>query len=100
MIHDCFVTVYDASSGLPQTVSISSSLLIPFQREVETDIALQLKGIDGAGNLYYLNPAELRFRKYAPTTSLFSSMFQTELKLRYTRDLHDIEIDNQDDFGC
>jgi len=75
-------------------------LLIPFRREVETDIALQLKGIDGAGNLYYLNPAELRFRKYAPTTSLFSSMFQTELKLRYTRDLHDIEIDNQDDLDA
>ena len=75
-------------------------LLIPFQREVETEVALQLKGIDGAGNLYYLNPAELRFRKYAPTTSLFSSMFQTELKLRYTRDLHDIEIDNQDDLDA
>lgn len=75
-------------------------LLIPFRREVETDIALQLKGIDGAGNLYYLNPAALLFRKYAPTTALFSSMFQTELKLRYTRDLHDIEIDNQDDLDA
>ena len=75
-------------------------LLIPFRREVETEVALQLKGIDNAGNLYYLNPAELRFRKYAPITSLFSSMFQTELKLRYTRDLHDIEIDNQDDLDA
>ena len=75
-------------------------LLIPFQREVETEVALQLKGIDAAGNLYYLNPAELRFKKYAPTTSLFASMFQTELKLRYTRDLHDIEIDNQDDLDA
>lgn len=75
-------------------------LLIPFRREVETEVALQLKGIDSAGNLYYLNPAELHFRKYAPTTSLFSSMFQTELKLRYTRDLHDIEIDNQDDLDA
>ena len=34
-------------------------LLIPFRREVETDVALQLKGIDGTGNLYYLNPAEV-----------------------------------------
>ncbi len=75
-------------------------LLIPFRREVETDVALQLKGIDSTGNLYYLNPAELLFRKYAPTTSLFASMFQTELKLRYTRDLHDIEIDNQDDLDA
>jgi len=75
-------------------------LLIPFRREVETEVALQLKGIDNTGNLYYLNPAELRFRKYAPITSLFSSMFQTELKLRYTRDLHDIEIDNQDDLDA
>ena len=78
----------------------TQKLLIPFQREVETDVALQLKGIDGRGNLYYLNPAKLLFRKYAPTTSLFSSMFQTELKLRYTRDLHDIEIDNQDDLDA
>ena len=78
----------------------TQQLLIPFQREAETDVALQLKGIDGRGNLYYLNPAELRFRKYTPTTSLISSMFQTELKLRYTRDLHDVEIDNQDDLDA
>ncbi len=78
----------------------TQKLLVPFRREVETDIALQLKGIDGTGNLYYLNPAELRFRKYAPTRSLISSMLQTELKLRYTRDLHDVEIDNQDDLDA
>ena len=78
----------------------TQKLLIPFQREVNTDVALQLKGIDSRGNLYYLDPAELRFRKYAPTTSLVSSMFQTELKLRYTRDLHDVEIDNQDDLDA
>lgn len=79
---------------------LTQRLLISFQREVETDIALQLKGIDNAGNLYYLNPAELRFRKYAPTRSLISPMFQTELKLRYTRDLQDVEIDNQDDLDA
>ena len=78
----------------------TQKLLIPFQREVETDVALQLKGIDDTGNLYYLNPAELRFRKYAPTRSLISPMFQTELKLRYTRDLQDVEIDNQDDLDA
>ena len=78
----------------------TQKLLIPFRREVETDVALQLKGIDGSGNLYYLNSAKLRFRKYAPTKSLISSMFQTELKLRYTRDLHDVEIDNQDDLDA
>lgn len=78
----------------------TQKLLIPFRREVEADVALQLKGIDKRGNLYYLNPTELRFRKYAPTTSLISSMFQTELKLRYTRDLHDVEIDNQDDLDA
>ena len=78
----------------------TEKLLVPFRREMETDIALELKGIDGAGNLYYLNPAALRFRKYAPTRSLISPMFQTELKLRYTRDLHDVEIDNQDDLDA
>ena len=75
-------------------------LLVPFRREVETDVALQLKGIDDTGNLYYLNPAGLHFRKYAPTRSLISPMFQTELKLRYTRDLQDVEIDNQDDLDA
>ena len=78
----------------------TQKLLVPFRREVETEVALQLKGIDGTGNLYYLNPSKLVFRKYAPITSLISSMFQTELKLRYTRDLHDIEIDNQDDLDA
>ncbi len=80
--------------------ALTQKLLVPFQREAETDVALQLKGIDSKGNLYYLSPTALRFRKYAPTKSLFSSMFQTELKLRYTRDLHDIEIDNQDDLDA
>lgn len=78
----------------------TQKLLIPFQREAETDVALQLRGIDARGNLYYLNPTVLRFRKYAPTASLLSSMFQTELKLRYTRDLQDVEIDNQDDLDA
>ncbi len=78
----------------------TQKLLIPFRREVETDVGLQLKGIDRSGNLYYLNPTELLFRKYTPTTPLISSMFQTELKLRYTRDLQDIEIDNQDDLDA
>jgi hypothetical protein len=78
----------------------TQKLLIPFRREVEADASLQLKGIDERGNLYYLDPAESRFRKYTPTTSLISSLFQTELKLRYTRDLHDVEIDNQDDLDA
>ena len=78
----------------------TQKLLVPFRREVETEGALHLKGIDSTGNLYYLDPTELVFRKYAPTTALISSMFQTELKLRYTRDLHDIEIDNQDDLDA
>ncbi len=78
----------------------TENMLIPFQREAEADLALQLKGIDKDGNLYYLDSAELRFRKYAPTRSLISSMFQTELKLRYTRDLQDVEIDNQDDLDA
>ena len=78
----------------------TQKLLVPFRREMESEVALQLKGIDSTGNLYYLNPSKLVFKKYAPITSLISSMFQTELKLRYTRDLHDIEIDNQDDLDA
>ncbi len=78
----------------------TQKLLVPFRREVETEGALHLKGIDSTGNLYYLDPTELVFKKYTPTTTLISSMFQTELKLRYTRDLHDIEIDNQDDLDA
>lgn len=75
-------------------------ILIPFQRESELDVDLKLKGIDPKGNLYYLNRSYLTFRKYAPTKSIFSSMFQTELKFRLTRDIHDIEIDNQDDLDA
>ena len=75
-------------------------ILIPFQRDTEQDANLKLKGIDRNGNLYYLNTSYLTFRKYTPTRSLFSSMFQSELKLRLTRDIHDIEIDNQDDLDA
>lgn len=79
---------------------LTQKLLVPFQREIEYDVGLILKGIDPYGNLYYLNPTTMKFRKYNSDTSLFSSMFQTELKLRYTRDMHDIEIDNQDDLDA
>ena len=79
---------------------LTQKLLVPFQRENQTDVGLILKGIDPLGNLYYLNPNTMKFRKYASTKALFSSMFQTELKLRYTRDMHDIEIDNQDDLDA
>ncbi|MYI94075.1 hypothetical protein F4083_07075 [Candidatus Poribacteria bacterium] len=75
-------------------------ILVPFQREAEEDVDLKLRGIDRNGNLYYLNTSYLTFRKYAPTRSIFSSMFQTELKFRLTRDIHDIEIDNQDDLDA
>lgn len=78
----------------------TQQILIPFQREVEVEVGLQLTGIDQSGNLYYLNPSTFRFRKYSPIASLFSSLIQTELKLRYTRDLQDVEIDNQDDLDA
>ncbi len=78
----------------------TQQILIPFQRESEEDVGLKLKGIDYDGNLYYLNTEKLHFRKYTPKSSLFSSMFQTELKLRYTRDIQDVEIDNQDDLDA
>ena len=75
--------------------------LIPFQREREADAALRLNGIDKEGNLYYFNREERTFRKYARRTTLrFPAMFQTELKLRYTRELQDVEIDNQDDLDA
>ena len=78
----------------------TQQILIPFQRESEEEIGLKLKGIDHDGSLYYLNTEKLQFRKYTPKSSLFSSMFQTELKLRYTRDIQDVEIDNQDDLDA
>ncbi|RKU30291.1 hypothetical protein C6497_04850 [Candidatus Poribacteria bacterium] len=79
---------------------ITQQILIPFQRESEEEVGLKLKGIDPDGSLYYLNTEKLHFRKYIPKSSLFSSMFQSELKLRYTRDIQDIEIDNQDDLDA
>lgn len=78
----------------------TQQILIPFQRESEEEIGLILKGIDYDGSLYYFDTDKLHFRKYTPKSSLFSSMFQTELKLRYTRDIQDVEIDNQDDLDA
>ena len=71
----------------------TQKLLIPFQREVETDgrTSSSSKESTGVETSTTSIQRKLRFRKYAPTTSLISSMFQTELKLRYTRDLHDVE---------
>lgn len=78
----------------------AEKLLVPFQREREADTALVLKGIDKKGALHYFNRDERTFRKYARRTTLMPALFQTELKLRYTRDLQDVEIDNQDDLDA
>ena len=75
----------------------AEKILIRFQRENEGQAHLSLKAIDYNGNLYFVDNETLKFRVFAPTSSLISSAFQTETKLRYIYDIEDIEIDNQDD---
>ena len=75
----------------------AEKILIRFQRENEEQAHLGLKAIDYTGNLYFVDSETLKFRVFAPTSSLISSAFQTEAKLRYIYDFADIEIDNQDD---
>ena len=75
----------------------AEKILIRFQRENEGQAHLSLKAIDYTGNLYFVDSETLTFRVFAPTSSLISSAFQTETKLRYIYDFEDIEIDNQDD---
>jgi hypothetical protein len=75
-------------------------ILIRSDREDETSANLKLKAIDYSGNFYFINTETLRFKKYALTRGLTGSAFQTEVKLRYTFDVEDIEIDNQDDLDA
>ena len=75
----------------------AEKILIRFQRENEQQAHLNLKAIDYTGNLYFVDNETLKFRVFAPTSSLISSAFQTETKLRYIYDFEDIKIDNQDD---
>ena len=72
-------------------------ILVRFRRENQRESALKLKAIDYSGNLYYINDETLTISKFAPTSRLVAAAFQTEVKLRYTHDLEDVEIDNQDD---
>ena len=75
----------------------AEKILIRFQRENEQQAHLNLKAIDYTGNLYFVDNETLKFRVFAPTSSLISSAFQTETKLRYIYDFEDVKIDNQDD---
>ena len=75
----------------------AEKILIRFQRENEQQAHLNLKAIDYTGNLYFVDNETLKFRVFAPTSSLISSAFQTETKLRYIYDFENIKIDNQDD---
>ena len=75
----------------------AEKILIRFQRENEGQAYLSLKAIDYTGNLYFVDSETLTFRVFAPTSSLISSAFQTETKLRYIYDIEEVEIDNQDD---
>lgn len=71
--------------------------LIRFGRENELHTHLELKAIDFSGNLYFLDTERLVFRKFAPIGGFVPSAFEVEAKLGYTFEIHDAEIDNQDD---
>ena len=75
-------------------------ILIRFDREDENHANLKLKAIDYSGNFYFINTETLKFKKFVPTRAPIRSAFQTEVKLRYTFDVEDIEIDNQDDLDA
>jgi len=78
----------------------AEKILIRFERENEEWANLKLKAIDYDGNLYFVNTDTLKLSKFVPTSALIASAFQTEVKLRYTQDIEDIEIDNQDDLDA
>jgi len=78
----------------------TEKILIRFSRENEAHTHLRLKAIDYSGNLYFLDVETLKFKKFALTSALVPSVFQTEAQLRYTAEIHDIEIDNQDDLDA
>ena len=74
--------------------------LIRFRRENELHTHLRLKAIDYSGNLYFLDTERLVFRKFAPIGGFVPSAFEVEAKLGYTFEIHDAEIDNQDDLDA
>ena len=74
--------------------------LIRFGRENEVHTHLKLKAIDYSGNLYFLDTDRLVFRKFAPIVGFVPSAFEVEAKLGYTFEIHDAEIDNQDDLDA
>lgn len=74
--------------------------LIRFGRENELHAYLKLIAIDNSENLYFLDMETLKFRKFAPIGGFNSSAFEVEAKLGYTFEIHDAEIDNQDDLDA
>ncbi len=71
--------------------------LIRFGRENELHTHLKLKAIDYSENLYFLDTESLVFSKFSPIGGFVPSAFDVEAKLGYTFEIHDAEIDNQDD---
>ncbi len=71
--------------------------LIRLGRENEAHTHLKLKAIDYSGDLYFLDAETLRLSKFTQTGGLTRSVFQTEAKFGYAFEIHDAEIDNQDD---
>ena len=61
---------------------------------------LKLKAIDYSGNLYFLDTESLQFRKFTSIGGLDPSAFDVEAKFGYTFEIHDAEIDNQDDLDA
>ena len=74
--------------------------LIRLGRENEAHTHLKLKAIDYDSNLYFLDAETLKLRKFAQTGGFTRSLFQAEAKLGYTFEIHDAEIDNQDDLDA
>ena len=74
--------------------------LIRFGRENELHTHLKLNAIDYSGNMYFLDTESLVFRKFSPIEGFVPSAFEVEAKLGYTFEIHDAEIDNQDDLDA
>ena len=50
--------------------------------------------------MYFLDTESLQFRKFTSIGGLVPSAFDVEAKFGYTFEIHDAEIDNQDDLDA
>ena len=75
-------------------------VLVRLEREEPVHANLEIKELDGHGNIYFIDKETLIFYKYIPGSNWNLSALHSNIRLRCEKVIYDFELDNPDDLDA